>query len=119
MKESPESMGFPAVAGPVKLSKAQKKAQKEAAAFSLPAVFVQGATTASQVRDGENGFLVANDAGAFSARVLALMDAPATIRRAGEGAFRTLHRSWEQVVDEVVLRYRAIIERYARASSAA
>ena len=32
MKESPESMGFPAVAGPVKLSKAQKKAQKEAAA---------------------------------------------------------------------------------------
>ena len=93
--------------------------QKEAAAFSLPAVFVQGATTASQVRDGENGFLAANDAGAFSARVLALMDAPATIRRAGEGAFRTLHRSWEQVVDEVVLRYRAIIERYARASSAA
>lgn len=34
MKESPESMGFPAVAGPVKLSKAQKKAAKEAASVS-------------------------------------------------------------------------------------
>ena len=37
MKESPESMGFPAVAGPVRLSKAQKKAQKEEAATSAAA----------------------------------------------------------------------------------
>ncbi|MGA2975420.1 MAG: glycosyltransferase [Spirochaetia bacterium] len=93
--------------------------QKEAAAFGLPGVFVRGATTASQVRDGENGFLAANDAGAFAARIAALMDAPGTIRTAGEGAFRTLHLSWEQVVDEVVLRYRSIIERHARASNAA
>ena len=93
--------------------------QKEAAAFSLPGVYVQGATTASQVRDGENGFLAPNDAGAFGARVAALMDAPEAIHRAGEGAFRTLHQSWEKVVDQVALRYRSIIERHAHATGSA
>lgn len=90
--------------------------QKEAAAFSLPGMFARGATTASEVQDGVNGFLAPNDAGAFAAGIVALMDDPERIRRAGEGAFRTLHKSWEQVVDEVALRYRSIIERHARES---
>ncbi len=93
--------------------------QKEAAAFSLPGLFVQGATTASEVRDGENGFLAPNNAGAFAARIAALMDAPEAVHRAGDGAFRTLHQSWEQVVDEVVLRYRSIIARHAHAAGTA
>ena len=49
MKESPESMGFPAVAGPVKLSKAQKKAQKEAAAAAASAASSTSSTSAPKV----------------------------------------------------------------------
>ena len=47
MKESPESMGFPAVAGPVKLSKAQKKAQKEKAAADAAAASTTAGTSAA------------------------------------------------------------------------
>jgi 1,2-diacylglycerol 3-alpha-glucosyltransferase len=90
--------------------------QSEAAAFHLPVLFTSGATTAARVRDGENGFLATLDPECWNAKIRALMGSPAALQRAGEGAFREFHRSWESIVDEVQLRYRDIIERHRRAA---
>ena len=84
---------------------------REAAALHTPAVMVEGSTAATILRDGENGYLVPNELDAFSARLRSLYRDRAAVRQAGLAASRTIVRSWEDVVDEVLDRYNALIAR--------
>ena len=84
---------------------------REAAALHTPAVMVEGSTAATILRDGENGYLVPNELDAFAARLRALYRDRAAVRRTGLAASRTIVRSWEDVVDEVLDRYNALIAR--------
>ena len=72
---------------------------------------VEGSTAAEILRDGENGYLVPNELDAFAARLRALYRDRAAVRRTGLAASRTIVRSWEDVVDEVLDRYNALIAR--------
>jgi glycosyltransferase involved in cell wall biosynthesis len=85
---------------------------REAAAFSLPTVVAAGSSTAEIVRDGENGFVTENDPEALAQRLKLLMGQPELLRRAGQGAMRTIYRSWEDVVNWAVDQYRAVIKRF-------
>jgi glycosyltransferase involved in cell wall biosynthesis len=87
---------------------------REAAALHTPAVMVEGSTAATILRDGENGYLVPNDLDAFAARLRELYRDRAAVRRTGLAASRTIVRSWEDVVDEVLDRYNALIARKTR-----
>ena len=87
---------------------------REAAALHTPAVMVEGSTAATILRDGENGYLVPNDLEAFAARLRDLYHDRAAVRRAGLAASRTIVRSWEDVVGEVLDRYDALIARKTR-----
>ena len=87
---------------------------REAAALHTPAVMVEGSTAATILRDGENGYLVPNDLDAFAARLRDLYRDRAAVRRAGLAASRTIVRSWEDVVGEVLDRYDALIARKTR-----
>lgn len=87
---------------------------REAAALHTPAVMVEGSTAATILRDGENGYLVPNDLQAFAARLRDLYRDKAAVRRAGLAASRTIVRSWEDVVGEVLDRYDALIARKTR-----
>ena len=87
---------------------------REAAALHTPAVMVEGSTAATILRDGENGYLVPNDLDAFAARLRDLYQDRDQVRRAGLSASRTIVRSWEDVVGEVLDRYDAIIARKTR-----
>jgi Glycosyltransferase len=87
---------------------------REAAALHTPAVMVEGSTAATILRDGENGYLVPNDLEAFAARLRDLYRDKAAVRRAGLAASRTIVRSWEDVVGEVLDRYDALIARKTR-----
>jgi 1,2-diacylglycerol 3-alpha-glucosyltransferase len=85
---------------------------REAAACFLPAVLVRNSSAAEGVVDGQNGFLAANDAQDYAATVAALMERPALLRAAGEGAHGSLYQTWEQIVEEVAERYQAIVRGY-------
>ena len=87
---------------------------REAAALHTPAVMVEGSTAATILHDGENGYLVPNDLEAFAARLRELYRDRAAVRRAGLAASRSIVRSWEDVVGEVLDRYNALIARKTR-----
>ena len=87
---------------------------KEAAALHTPAIMVEGSTAATILRDGENGFLTEGTLEAFSARVRSLIADPERVHRVGLAASRSIARSWEDVVGEVLDRYDALIARKAK-----
>jgi 1,2-diacylglycerol 3-alpha-glucosyltransferase len=86
---------------------------KEVSAFGVPTVFIKGTNAAENVEHGRNGFVSEPDVDQFASVSAAALDDPALRRAAGEGAKKTFYRPWESVVDEVIERYRAIINRTA------
>lgn len=84
---------------------------REAAALHTPAVMIEGSTAATILRDGENGFLVQDSLDDFESRLRALYADRPQVRRVGAAASRSIVRSWEDVVDEVLDRYNHIIAR--------
>ena len=84
---------------------------KEAAALQTPSVVVETATAASVIKDNENGFLIPNEVEAFANRLRELIHDPQRVRMVGVQASRTLVRSWEDVVGEVLERYNRLIAR--------
>ena len=87
---------------------------KEAAALHTPAIMVEGSTAATIIRDGENGFLSAGTLESFSDKVRSLIANREMVHKAGLGASHTIARSWEDVVDEVLDRYAALIARKSK-----
>ncbi|MCQ2182114.1 MAG: glycosyltransferase [Bacteroidales bacterium] len=84
---------------------------REAAALHTPSVMVRGATASTILTDDSNGFLVENDINDFERRLRELTADPERVRRAGVQASRTIVRSWEDVVGEVLDRYNCLISK--------
>lgn len=84
---------------------------REAAAFSLPVLFVEGSCTSEGIEDGRNGFLAPNDPDAFASKIAAIVGNPELLASAGKGARDSLYRSWAMAAEEVRARYRMLIER--------
>ena len=85
---------------------------REAAAMQTPAILLEGSTAAEVIQPDSNGFLSPNDIQAYADRITYLMQHPEIVQRVGKRASRTIARSWEDVIDEVILRYRDIQESY-------
>ena len=83
---------------------------REAAALHTPAVMAKGATASTILVDGENGFLTENDPQAMSTLLRGLMADREKVRRVGLQASRTIVRSWEDCVDEVIVRYNDLLK---------
>ena len=77
---------------------------REAAAMHTPSLIV--------IRSDENGFLTANNINEYADRIVWLMEHPDTLRKVGIKASETIARSWENVIEEVILRYKDIKESY-------
>jgi 1,2-diacylglycerol 3-alpha-glucosyltransferase len=86
-------------------------AVKEAASFRVPAVLLEKANAAEHVRDGENGFLAVDAVDGYADKLAFLMENPRLVRKVGKKAQKTLFRSWEDIADEVMDRYKALIVR--------
>ena len=82
---------------------------REAAALNTPAVMAEGATAATILTDGENGFLTENDPDKMAALLRSLIHDPERVHRVGVQASRTIVRSWEDCVEEVLDRYNALL----------
>lgn len=87
---------------------------REAAAMHTPSVMLSGSTAATALTDGVNGFLTPNDPLLYARIIEHLMEQPELLQKVGDQAAKTLARSWEDVVEEVRLRYKDIINEHAR-----
>ena len=88
---------------------------REAAAMHTPALMLQGSTAAEVINPDVNGFYTLNDAHAYADRIVYLMEHHDLLKKAGDNASRTISRSWENVIEEVALRYRDIQQSYKMA----
>ena len=82
---------------------------REAAALHTSAVMARGATASTIIRDGENGFLTDNDPDKLTELLRKLIHDPERVRRAGVQASRTIVRSWEDCLEEVIDRYNVLL----------
>ena len=82
---------------------------REAAALHTPSVMAEGATAATILTDGENGFLVENDPDKMAGLLRSLIHDPERVHRVGVQASRSIVRSWEDCVEEVLDRYNALL----------
>ena len=82
---------------------------QEAAALGSPSVMAREATAASVSHDGQDGFLTDNDPDKMAALLRSLIHDTERVRRVGVQAGKSLVRSWEDCVDEVLERYNALL----------
>lgn len=82
---------------------------REAAALHSPSVMARGATASTIIDDGRNGFLVDNDPDCLARLLRELIADPDRVRRVGLQASKTLVRSWEDCVGEVLDRYNVLL----------
>jgi len=80
---------------------------QEAAAFDVPSVVIRDSSPAEGILDGVNGFLVENETGSLANRIRELMHHQDAIKKAGEGARKSIYHPWEAIADEV---YRLYVE---------
>ena len=85
---------------------------REAAALHTPALMLQESTAAEVITPDVNGFLTPNDVRAYANKISYLMEHPDMLTRVGDKASKTISRSWENVIEEVILRYRDIQQAY-------
>ena len=85
---------------------------REAAALHTPALMLQESTAAEVITPDVNGFLTPNDVRAYANQISYLIEHPEILVRVGDKASKTISRSWENVIEEVILRYRDIQQSY-------
>ena len=85
---------------------------QEAAAFDVPSVLVRDSSSAEGILDGVNGFLIENNVESLTNRISDLMKHPEAIKKAGEGARKSIYHPWEGIVDDVYQRYVELIREH-------
>jgi glycosyltransferase involved in cell wall biosynthesis len=85
---------------------------QEAAAFDVPSIVVRNTSSAEVIVEDVNGFLIDNSAASLAEKIRELKSNPKMIRRAGEGARKSIYRHWESIVDEVNIKYEDILLRH-------
>ena len=85
---------------------------REAAAMHTPSLMLADSTAATAITDGVNGFISPDTQQEYARCIINLMEKPELLNKVGTKASKTISRSWESVMDEVLLRYRDIQESY-------
>ncbi len=84
---------------------------REAAASGTPSLLIRGSCAAEGVTDGVNGYLCENTPQAIAACMARALD---TAKSVGERARETIPIPWSRIMEKVVERYAALIERKKR-----
>ena len=88
--------------------------KEEASAHKLAGVVVRDSCTAERVIDGDNGFLCEENAQSLADKVIEVTNNPELMKRAGERAYETLYRNWDDVLKDVHAKYLEVIEEYKK-----
>jgi len=84
---------------------------REAGAMHTPSVLVKGASSAENIKDNFNGFLIDNSIESFASKLRELLNSPEKIRLVGLNASQSIARSWESIIEEVLDRYKNLMLR--------
>ncbi|MEI6060309.1 MAG: glycosyltransferase [Bacteroidota bacterium] len=87
---------------------------QEAAAFDIPSIVVRNSSSAESILDGVNGFLIENESADLTKKITELMQNQHAIRRAGEGARKSIYHPWESILDDVNLRYTDLVRSHKK-----
>ena len=85
---------------------------REAAAMHTPSLLLTDSTAATAITDGVNGFVSPHSTQEYAQLISKLMESPELVGRVGKKASTTISRSWENVMEEVILRYKDIQASY-------
>ena len=84
---------------------------REAGAMRTPSILIKGASSAQNITDNFNGFLIENSRESFAEKLRELINSPEKIELAGLNASQTIARPWEDVAEEVLDRYKKLMQR--------
>lgn len=85
--------------------------QIEAASQSTPTVFLKGTATAATVTDNVNGFLSDYTIGAYSDKIIEIMNNKELYDKVSKNAYIDLYKTWKQMVDEAYELYKEFIKK--------
>ena len=85
---------------------------REAAACGLGSVLVRGSCAAEDIRDGESGFLIEENAESMARMLTALSRNPEAMRRVGKTAQDEIYISWKDAVSRAEKRYELVLENF-------
>ena len=89
---------------------------REAAAMETPSVVVRGCATAEPIIDRQNGFLCEDTTQSLCDVITLALSDPATTKKIGKSARKTIYLSWDDIAATTIDRYEALIERNAKQS---
>ena len=85
---------------------------REAAACGLGSVLVRGSCAAEDIRDGESGFLIEENAESMARMLTALSRNPEAMQRVGKTAQDEIYISWKDAVTHAQARYEVVLENF-------
>ncbi|MDO4812767.1 MAG: glycosyltransferase [Eubacteriales bacterium] len=85
---------------------------REAAACGTATVMIRNSCASEGVTDGENGFLIEENAACLAAALQRQCAVPETIKQVGSNAQQQLYISWETAVSRACERYEIVIDNY-------
>jgi len=84
--------------------------QLEAAAHKTPTLFIKGSVTACGVEDGYNGYLSENSEEDYAKKIKEIIGNPEMLKQVSEGCNKHLYVHWDNVMKQVLERYKYLIE---------
>lgn len=85
--------------------------QIEAASQKTPGVFLKNTATSSTITDNVNGFLSDETIGAYSDKIIEVMENKELYKKVSNNAYYDLYRSWDKAVEEIYDIYKDLIDK--------
>ena len=85
--------------------------QIEAASQKTPGVFLKNTATSSTITDNVNGFLSDETVGAYSDKIIEVMENKGLYKKDSDNAYYDLYRSWDKAVEEIYEIYKDLIDK--------
>lgn len=85
--------------------------QIEAASQRTPGVFLKNTATSSTITDNVNGFLSEETVGAYSDKIIEVMENKELYKKVSDNAYYDLYRTWDNAVEEIYDIYKDLIDK--------
>ncbi len=85
--------------------------QIEAASQKTPGVFLKNTATSSTITDNVNGFLSDETVGAYSDKIIEVMENKELYKKVSDNAYYDLYRSWDKAIEEIYDIYKELIDK--------
>lgn len=85
--------------------------QIEAASQKTPGVFLKNTATSSTITDNVNGFLCDETVGAYSDKIIEVMENKELYKKVSNNAYYDLYRTWDKAVEEIYEIYKDLIDK--------